>query len=1353
MSPVLPTTEESKRLRTLRALRLLDQPGDATLDALVRSASRALACPIAAINLVDEQHQCSKAIVGADAFDGPRATSFCAHTIAGDSWLSVADASADARFAHNPLVVGSPGIRAYAGWPLVVDGACVGALCVIDTRPRQFGDDDARALHDLARAVEHWFAARLEHLALRERERELRRLAEQVPGVVYRAALDETCSTLYVSPRLREFGHDPQHWMARPGAWIDALHPDDRPRVVAELHAALAAGSDVQLEYRLADGAGHWRHVRDIARLSGARDDEATVLQGVMIDISAEVESRLLQRLLQTAVEQTTQAVIVTDPDARILWVNRAACEMTGYATDELVGANPRLLQSGRTPLAVHVALWRALVAGETWTGLMLNRRKDGSDYAAYAAIQPVRDDAGRTTHYLAVVQDVTEQRRLNVELERFRTQLDQLVAQRTAELDRARESAEAASAAKSTFLATMSHEIRTPMNGVIGMVDLLQQSSLTPYQRELVDTITESGTLLLALIDDILDFSKIEAGRLELDVQPFDPLALVEGAVDALRPLATRRDVALHMYVDPALPSRLAGDALRVRQIVNNLLGNAIKFSAGLDRPGRVSVRALRGADGGFELVVADNGIGIAPSAQARLFRPFEQGKSSRAYGGSGLGLAISHRLVDAMGGRIHVHSQEGQGSRFEVRLPLRATAPATAPAWNLAGLRCVLRCDDAERAADWGAWLAAAGAGVDAGRTVYLVDAALVTGSEVDPDAAPTVVLERGRRREPRVEGVGRVRLDADAVHRDTLLHAVALAAGRATSTAAAAPPSTDEDPPLPDATQAARQGRLVLVAEDNPINRLVIEHQLRRLGLACCVAGDGAEALAQWRAHPERYGLLLTDLEMPQLDGYALTAAIRADEAARGGRRLAIVALTAHALPGEGARCRAADMDDHLVKPVRSATLRAAAQRWLPPAPRQPSADAAGLQLGLPLRAPAPAVVVVDDDPLQRQLFERQLATLQAGAAEFYGSARAALRRLRGKDTAATLLLLDLNLPGMDGIELMRSLVQNGYAGAVALVSGADPRVIESASRLARASRLRVVGELRKPVATDELRRLLWLWQRGATPAREQRAGCRPLAEVQRALDRGELRVYYQPQVTLAEGQLVGVEALVRWQHPADGLLGPDVFVPVIEASGLSDRLTSFVLDEALAQCRRWRDADGLALRVSVNVAMDSLARLDFPDLVFARLRAHGLASGDLALEVTETGPMRDRRSTLETLSRLRLHGVVLAVDDFGTGYATLAQLRDLPFGEFKVDRSFVHGAQHDATLRPILRGIVGMARRLGLQVVAEGVEDEADWHCVRKAGCHLAQGWHIARAMPADELPAWQRRWRAPATPAR
>jgi EAL domain-containing protein (putative c-di-GMP-specific phosphodiesterase class I) len=338
----------------------------------------------------------------------------------------------------------------------------------------------------------------------------------------------------------------------------------------------------------------------------------------------------------------------------------------------------------------------------------------------------------------------------------------------------------------------------------------------------------------------------------------------------------------------------------------------------------------------------------------------------------------------------------------------------------------------------------------------------------------------------------------------------------------------------------------------------------------------------------------------------------------------------------------------------------------------------------------------------------------------------------------------LLLDLNMPGMDGVEFMRHLAEQHYAGALALISGADTRVLETAAKLASAYQLHVLSHLHKPVPSATLSDLVARW-RGFVPAQIHRAArTRRPEEIERALRGNELVLHYQPKVALSDGSVVGVEALVRWRHPTEGLLYPDSFIAVTESSGQIDALTRNVLSQALAQARRWRAA-GMALRVAVNVSMDNLARLDFPEFVLREATHHGVPLADLMLEVTESRLTRDARVPMDILTRLRLKHIGLSIDDFGTGHSSLAQLRDIPFDELKIDRGFVHGNREHATQRAIFTASLEMAHQLDMTAVAEGVEDRADWDFVRAAGCDIAQGFFIGRPMPAEALPEWSRLW--------
>jgi EAL domain-containing protein (putative c-di-GMP-specific phosphodiesterase class I)/CheY-like chemotaxis protein len=384
----------------------------------------------------------------------------------------------------------------------------------------------------------------------------------------------------------------------------------------------------------------------------------------------------------------------------------------------------------------------------------------------------------------------------------------------------------------------------------------------------------------------------------------------------------------------------------------------------------------------------------------------------------------------------------------------------------------------------------------------------------------------------------------------------------------------------------------------------------------------------------------------------------------------------------------------------------------------------------------------LLLLDDDPFMTKLLARMLASLGCKRVVTCDSGHDALREI--DENPPDMILCDLNMPEMDGLEFVRHLVDRQFGGSLVLVSGEDERMLQTAEGLVRAHRLNLLGKLQKPVSVEALSAMLGRW----TPQQQARAGpaskIYSASELSAAIANGELVNHYQPVVGVASGKVLGVETLVRWQHPTAGLVFPDQFIGVAEEHDLIDDLTATVIRSALQQSSQWR-AGGVPLRISVNVSMDNLASLTFPEFVSGLARQVDVKPEHVVLEVTESRLAKDLRGPLEVLTRLRLKRFGLSIDDFGTGHSSLTQLHDFPFGELKVDRSFVHGAADDATLRAIYEASLGLARRLNMEVVAEGVEDRDDWDFLARTGCDLAQGYFIARPMRAEQLPVWVAQW--------
>jgi EAL domain-containing protein (putative c-di-GMP-specific phosphodiesterase class I)/ActR/RegA family two-component response regulator len=394
----------------------------------------------------------------------------------------------------------------------------------------------------------------------------------------------------------------------------------------------------------------------------------------------------------------------------------------------------------------------------------------------------------------------------------------------------------------------------------------------------------------------------------------------------------------------------------------------------------------------------------------------------------------------------------------------------------------------------------------------------------------------------------------------------------------------------------------------------------------------------------------------------------------------------------------------------------------------------------------KAIRPSILALDDDPFMLELQSRMLRSMGYDRVRTASSAKVALLMLQADPESANVIVCDLNMPGMDGIEFLQKVNAGPFRGNVILLSGEGARIMHTVQRLLGGGRLVILGALEKPASRQALRALLDCWKPISTATPVEADLTFSCAEVDEAQRRQQWVLHYQPKVDLRTGALAGVEALVRWDHPQRGIIYPDRFISIAEECDAIDALTDWVLQEAVKALRTFHD-QGLRTGMAVNVSMENLRAPDFAHRVSALVRRAGLSSTDLTLEITESRLMSPSPAPLESLVRLRLQRFGLAIDDFGTGHSSLAQLRDVPFTELKIDRGFVRGARANQIIRPMLDGSVGIAKKLGMRSVAEGVETEDDWHLLREIDCDFAQGYFIGRPMPGNELPGWLGSWQA------
>ncbi len=789
--------------------------------------------------------------------------------------------------------------------------------------------------------------------ALADAEERSRLLLESAGEGIY--GVDNRGVTTFINPAGAEMlGYKPEELLGKPmHSAIHHTHADGSHYPVEEcpMYAAFTHGSSHQRSNEVLwrkDGSGFpveytSTPIRKNGELQGAVITFRDITERVRFERRLE-EANAELRTMSLVANSTDNSVIVADPNRLITWVNAGFTFLSGYQLDEVAGKDLcEVLHGPNTDPDVVKVIEDRLKAEKRVEGEILNYRKSGIPYWVHFEISPVYDEGGKLTKFVALELDIT------------------LRKDAEAELIKAREAAESATQAKSIFLATMSHEIRTPLNGVVGTIDMLEHTHLLSNQQDLVRTAKDSARMLQRVIDDVLDFSKIEAGRLEVENIPLSLEEVLETLGENLRYQTHKQNVELLLYCDPWIPP-VIGDPIRLKQILFNLAGNAIKFSKDLpDRAGQVVVSIAKQEQSRNWIEVAirvqDNGIGMSEEALRKLFQPFVQGEgeTTRRFGGTGLGLVITQRLVELMNGHIQVDSALGQGSVFTVFLYMEPAAEIPSDHnMVLDGVQVLLIKDEEEPAQILEKYLQHAGAQV----TMIRPDDALAAFPLPDNENSDTVVVidncgdekllpplrdllrremndidlrfllvARGRRRHVRTDQDDALTLDLNAMRRATLINAVAAIAGRESLTQPDMPTQeiiTDAPVKIEDAIAA---GRMVLLADDNETNLKVIGQQLNMLGYYVEFAEDGKQALSMWQ-HGS-YNILFTDCHMPKMDGYQLSRSIRAKEAE--GIRIPIIAITADTLKGTAQKCLESGMDDYLTKPIELHELRSILDKW--------------------------------------------------------------------------------------------------------------------------------------------------------------------------------------------------------------------------------------------------------------------------------------------------------------------------------------------------------------------------------------------------------------------------------------
>lgn len=1064
-----------------------------------------------------------------------------------------------------------------------------------------------------------------------------------------------------------------------------------------------------------------------------------------------QIELNEQQEFVRSIVDNVVDGIITIDHLGTIIKLNRATSTIFGYDELELIGKNVKVLMPEPYQrehdgyLAHHMQTGEKHIIGigRTVEGM----RKDGSIFPLELSVSEM--DINGKRMFTGIVRDITER----VDSERA--------------LIEAKDVAERANVAKTEFLSSMSHELRTPLNAIMGYSQMIQyDSSLSePVQRN-VKEINRAGEHLLGLINDVLDLAKVEAGHLDLQLELCEVSVALDQAYTLIAPLAAKHNISLEvMETCPGWGVEV--DKRRLKQVFINLISNAIKYNK---KNGKVIIYCELISSGQIAISVKDTGLGISEHKLEQLFLPFNRLGAERSdIEGTGIGLSITKDLIEAMGGELLVESQIGKGSIFSVKLPAQPFSFENVEDEFLQAEENIVR----------------------QGGLHYMEGKILVAeDNEINQHVISQQLDLLGFHYD--IVGDGQMAWETLQLHDYLLLltdiHMPKMEGDQLVQKIRMVEQGQDKHLPIiaftADAVSEAREKYFSVGIDDyiaKPVNLVELKEKLERWIEMPANEGkpqSGNDAANEQKMDDPSQASPAVNIEKLQSlvgDDFDQNCKILKDfiEIAPQGIELIqraylnkdyeLITSEAHKLKSSARTIGSEKMADaaELLEKLTASSVMSFDDEAISlqiacithemkevdvfiadycNIDKASEAEVATKENGVM------SVAVVDDDPFMLQTLSTMLEKLGVANVVSADTATKGLELICQEDSNIDLVFTDLNMPDMDGVELLRYLADCHYKGGVVLISGEDSKVLKASEQLAGLHHLNLVDVLQKPIKLKTIQELIASFNVVSLDKSISEPEDKPITadELALAIKENQLEVYYQPKVSSITKVPLGMEALVRWNHPEKGMIPPVKFISLAEDNGLINELTKSVIQQAFSFTRELIQK-GYTLKVSVNISGDSLNDLGWYDYLVSEADDANLLLENVIIEVTESRLMEDYSVALEILTRLTMQNIGISIDDFGTGFSTLEQLQRIPFKELKLDRSFVQNVDTNQESQIILSSTVEMAKNLGLSIVAEGVESEAEWKLIQDLECDMAQGYFIAPPMDKQAFVLWLKNW--------